>query len=248
VLNADNAWFDLFKVEARRAKARIVSFGADVGCEAQLTGFALTCQGAKVSARLHGRAIDFPIRQSGMHWGMNSLAVLLMLDALNVPLETGLSALADFAPLAGRGAERSVNIAGGAFVLIDDSYNANPVSMAAALASLAARPVAGRRIVALTDMLELGEDAGQRHADLALEVERAGVDLVFCAGPLMHALWEALPPTRRGGYAQTAAELAPEVADAMRPGDVVLVKGSNGSQASRIVEALTHVGQTGEAG
>jgi UDP-N-acetylmuramoyl-tripeptide--D-alanyl-D-alanine ligase len=131
-----------------------------------------------------------------------------------------------------------VAIPGGAFVLIDDSYNANPISMSAALRSLGARAVKGRRIVALTDMLELGADAEKRHADIASDVEAAKVDLVFCAGPLMRALWEALPPTRRGGYAETAVELAPQVARAAAPGDVVLVKGSNGSQAARVAAAL----------
>jgi UDP-N-acetylmuramoyl-tripeptide--D-alanyl-D-alanine ligase len=245
VLNADNAWFDLLKGAAERAGATIATFGADDACDAQLLDFTTTADGARIRARLHGEAFDFPIRQSGLHWGLNSLAVLLMLEALDVDRRTALSALAGFEPLAGRGAARSIAIPGGAFVLIDDSYNANPISMTAALRSLGARPAEGRRIVALTDMLELGDDAAKRHADIARDVEAAGVDLVFCAGPLMNALWEALPPTRRGGYADTAVALAPQVADAVAPGDVVLVKGSNGSQASRVVAALADASQEG---
>jgi UDP-N-acetylmuramoyl-tripeptide--D-alanyl-D-alanine ligase len=238
VLNADNAWFSLLKAAAEQAGASVATFGADAACDAQLIDFSLTDAGARVSARLRGRPLEFAIRQTGFHWGMNSLAVILMLEALGVGLDTALAALADFAPLEGRGAEKMIAIPGGAFVLIDDSYNANPISMAAAFKSLGARSVQGRRIVALTDMLELGPKAAEYHAGLAADAEAAGVDLVFCAGPLMRALWEALPPTRRGGYAQSAAELAPEVAAAMAPGDVVLVKGSNGSQASRLAAAL----------
>ena len=248
VLNADIPWFPLLQEAAERASAHIVTFGAGAGCDAQLLSFALDGAGARVSVRLHGRPLSFPIRQTGVHWGMNSLAVLLMLEALGVEQDTALAALAEFAPLEGRGAEQVITIPGGAFVLIDDSYNANPVSMAAALRSLGARPVEGRRIVALTDMLELGADAEQRHAALAGEAAAAGVDLVFCAGPLMRALWDALPPTRRGGYAPTAAQLAPEVADAVRPGDVVLVKGSNGSQAGQVAKALADVASGREAG
>ena len=121
--------------------------------------------------------------------------------------------------------------------------------MAAALRSLGARPVQGRRIVALTDMLELGADAAERHAAIAGEAEAAGVDLVFCAGPLMAALWRALPPTRRGGYAASAAALAPDVVGAVKPGDVVLVKGSNGSKAGVIAQALARLDvRPGEAG
>jgi UDP-N-acetylmuramoyl-tripeptide--D-alanyl-D-alanine ligase len=238
VLNADIAWFELLKAAAEQAGAHIATFGAAEACDAQLVAFTLTDAGARVSARLHGEALDFPIRQTGFHWGMNSLAVLLMLEALGVGRDTALTALAGFAPLEGRGAERTIAIPGGAFLLIDDSYNANPISMAAALRSLGARAVQGRRIVALTDMLELGPKAADHHAAMAAEAEAADVDLVFCAGPLMGALWEALPPTRRGGYAQTAMALAPVVADAVAPGDVVLVKGSNGSQASLVAAAL----------
>jgi UDP-N-acetylmuramoyl-tripeptide--D-alanyl-D-alanine ligase len=129
-------------------------------------------------------------------------------------------------------------VPGGTFTLVDESYNANPVSMQAALATLGARKVAGRRIVALTDMLELGPISARFHGDLATPIAAADIDLVFCAGPLMKSLWEALPPTRRGAYAQTAAELAPQVASAMRAGDVVMVKGSNGSKAGAVAAAL----------
>jgi UDP-N-acetylmuramoyl-tripeptide--D-alanyl-D-alanine ligase len=238
VLGADCAWRALLTDEAERAGARILTFGEGADCDAQLLSFTPTQTGALVSARLDGEAVSFPIRQSGAHWGPNSLAVLLMLEALGVGRELALAALADFAPLQGRGAAREVATAGGAFVLIDDSYNANPISMAAALRSLGARQVKGRRIAALTDMLELGPEAADLHAAMAREIEAAGVDLVFCAGPLMRALWDALPPTRRGAYAADAAELAPEILRAVAPGDAVLVKGSNGSQASRIAAIL----------
>ena len=238
ILNADNEWFAQLNDAATSAGARVATFGEEPDFDAQLVDFTLTDAGAVISARLHGEALRFPIRQSGFHWGLNSLSVLLMLEALGVSRDTSIQALSDFAPLEGRGAARQIAIPGGAFTLIDDSYNANPISMAAALRSLGARPAKGRRIVALTDMLELGADAAERHASLARDADLADVDLVFCAGPLMHALWVALPPTRRGGYALSAAELAPEVAGAVAPGDVVLVKGSNGSRASLIAAAL----------
>jgi UDP-N-acetylmuramoyl-tripeptide--D-alanyl-D-alanine ligase len=186
--------------------------------------------------------VRYSLLQSGVHWGPNSLCVLLMLEALGVFRQTALQALAAFAPIEGRGAERQVAIAGGAFTLIDESYNANPVSMAAALRSLGQRAVKGRRIVALTDMLELGVDSPKFHAGLAEPIDEAGVDLVFCAGPLMATLWEALPLNRRGGYAETADGLAPLVVGAARPGDAIMVKGSNGSRAGRIASALAAMG------
>lgn len=239
VLNADNRWFDLLSAEARKAGAEVRSFGSAESCDARLIDFQPQAGYAVVQARLHGKAMDFPILQTGFHWGPNSMAVLLMLEALGVDLNDSLAALGSFEPLAGRGAERNVQLAGGDFTLIDESYNANPVSMAAAFASLGARQAAGRRIVALTDMLELGAEAPAFHAGLAEPLNAAEVELVFCAGPLMKSLWDALPPTRRGGYAETAAELGPLISAAVEPGDLVMVKGSNGSRAGAVVAALT---------
>jgi UDP-N-acetylmuramoyl-tripeptide--D-alanyl-D-alanine ligase len=248
ILNADNAWFGLLRDHAAAVGARVLSFGSGEACDARLTGFTATADGARVEAQLHGRPLDFALRQSGLHWGLNSLAVLLMLEALEVELETSLAALPDFAPLAGRGATRRIAIPGGAFTLIDESYNANPVSMAAAIDSLAARQDATRRIVALTDMLELGPESRRFHAGLAAPILAAGVDLVFCAGEMMGALWEQIPSERRGGHTATAAELAPIIAGAVRPGDVVMVKGSNGSRAGTIVASLGAMFETGQAG
>jgi UDP-N-acetylmuramoyl-tripeptide--D-alanyl-D-alanine ligase len=247
VLNADNRWFDLLKAEAERAGAVIRTFGRGEACDARLIDFQAVGDHAVVQARLHGKAMDFPILQTGQHWGLNSMAVLLMLEALSVDLDDSLGALGSFEPLAGRGAEKTVRIAGGSFTLIDESYNANPISMASAIATLGARKTSGRRIVALTDMLELGPDAPRFHAALAEPLAAAEVDLVFAAGPLMKSLFDALPPTRRGAYAETAAEIAPLVARAAEPGDVVMVKGSNGSKAGLIAQALSQL-DAGERG
>ena len=191
-----------------------------------------------VKAVLKGEPIEFPLLQTGVHWGPNSLCVLLMLEALDVPRETALAALAAFAPIEGRGAEKTVRIDGGAFTLVDESYNANPVSMQAALKTLGARKVAGRRVAVLTDMLELGEGSSRFHAELAEPIARANVDVVFLAGVHMKSLWEALPPTRRGGYAEVTEKLTTALAGAIKPGDVVMVKGSNGSRAGVLAGAL----------
>lgn len=239
VLNADNPWFDLLKAEALKVGAQVRTFGLSEGCDARLIDFQGAVGHAAVQARFHGQGLDFPILQTGMHWGLNSMAVLLMLEALDVSLSDSLAALGDFEPLEGRGAEKTVRLPGGAFTLIDESYNANPVSMASAIATLGARKTAGRRIVALTDMLELGDDAPRYHAALAEPLAEAKVDLVFCAGRLMKSLWDALPPTRRGGYAETAADLAPQVVRTAEPGDLVMVKGSNGSKAGAVAAALS---------
>jgi UDP-N-acetylmuramoyl-tripeptide--D-alanyl-D-alanine ligase len=247
VLNADNRWFDFLKAEAEKVGATVWSFGEATGATARLTSFQVEGEGATVSVDLRGETFSFPIRQTGVHWGPNSLCVLLMLEALDVPRETALAALAAFAPIEGRGAEKTIRIPGGAFTLVDESYNANPVSMQAALKTLGARKVAGRRVIALTDMLELGEDSARFHAELAEPIAAANVDMVFLAGVHMKSLWEALPPTRRGGYAEVTEKLTSALAGAVQPGDVVMVKGSNGSKAGALAAALATI-DLGEQG
>ena len=165
-----------------------------------------------------------------------------MLEALGVSLDDSLAALGAFEPLAGRGAERAVRLPGGAFTLIDESYNANPLSMAAGFRTLGARPTDGRRIVVLTDMLELGEHSRALHEGLAPAIVAAGLALVHTAGPQMRLLHDALPPSLRGEWRATAAELAAEADLLVQPGDVVMVKGSNGSKASLVAAALANLG------
>ncbi len=245
VLNADNRWFELLADRAKAAGAKVMSFGSGEGCDARLIGFDVEGACATVSATLHGQPLRYGLLQTGHHWGLNSLCTLLMLEAMDVNRPTALAALAAFEPLAGRGAEKAVAKSGAAFTLIDESYNANPISMIAGFRTLGARKVAGRRIVALTDMLELGPAGPAMHASLAGPIDEAAIDLVFAAGPLMKSLWEALPATRRGGYAESAAALVPLIAQAVEPGDVVMVKGSNGSRAGVIAAALAALGSAG---
>src|SRR5205823_163055 len=128
----------------------------------------------------------------------------------------------------------------GTIVLIDESYNANPASMRAALASLGQANGPGRRIAVLGDMLELGPRGGDLHRSLA-DAALSCADLVFCCGPLMRNLWEALPASRRGNLTADSTELTPHVLAAVRPGDIVMVKGSLGSRMGAIVKALENL-------
>src|SRR5262249_23648138 len=147
----------------------------------------------------------------GAHWALNSVAALAATDLVGADVEAAAHALAHMQAVDGRGVAKSVATAFGAFTLVDDSYNANPASMAPAFAPRGARKIggAGRRIAALGDMLELGPDERAYHAGLAQPLSEAGVDLVFAAGPRMAALMEALPENRRGGYAESADALIP---------------------------------------
>ena len=245
IFNADVAFAAVLEAGARRTGGRIATFGSAAGCDARLVDFQPHDAGARVRAELFGKAVDFQLAQSGFHWGLNSLCVLLMLDALDVSLDTALAALSEFQPLAGRGQTVVVHAPGGAFTLIDESYNANPLSMAAGFRSLGAKPLpatGGRRIVVLTDMLELGDQSEALHEGLAGPIEAAGLDLVHAAGPEMKRLYDDLPGSRQGLWRETAAELAAEAAMLVGPGDIVMVKGSNGSKASLVAKALAALG------
>ncbi|WP_269514409.1 UDP-N-acetylmuramoyl-tripeptide--D-alanyl-D-alanine ligase [Brevundimonas subvibrioides] len=240
VINGDNPWVEMLHQAALRVGARVATFGSEPAHDARLIDFTPGTEGARVTAEVYGRTHVFPLRQSGFHWGLNSLAVILMLDALDVPVETALEALAHFEPLKGRGETRLVHLPKGAFTLIDESYNANPLSMKAGFLSLGAKPVerGGRRVVVLTDMLELGDQSIALHAGLATAIEAAAIDVVHAAGPQMRHLYDAISPERRGVWAGTATALADQAADLAGPGDIVMVKGSNGSKASLVAAAL----------
>jgi len=150
------------------------------------------------------------------------------------------AALGSFTPLKGRGARFALSVASGAIEVIDESYNANPASMRAALALLGSTAPrnGGRRIAVLGDMLELGEDSKSLHAALKDAVEEAKTDLVFACGRDMRALYEALPESRRGEWGENSSAIAPSVIRSLRAGDEVLVKGSLGSRMAVILDAL----------
>ena len=225
---------------AERNGANLVRFGRDAGCEARLLKFEMDENGSTAEAEILGRTIRYRIGVEGAHWALNSVAALAAADVVGADLEAAAHALERLRAFDGRGVAQRIEAPFGAFTLVDDAYNANPASMAAAFSTLAARKPGpgGRRIAALGDMLELGADERAYHAALATPIEHAGIDLVFAAGPRMSALMEALPHSRRGGYAESADTLIPIIANALRSGDIVLVKGSNGSKMSRVVAAL----------
>jgi len=239
VLNADNAWFDFLSGQARAGGALIATFGEHGHCDAQLVEHRVNGDRASIAARFHGRDILFSLSHTGRHQAINALATLLMLEALDVDLDTSLAALESFATLEGRGKVVTKPFKGGELTIVDESYNANPVSMTATLKSFGDRDKGnGRKVVVLSDMLELGPDEAELHAALAAAIEHADIDRVYLAGPLMKNLWDTLPEGLRGGYAANAADLTTVVIEDLRAGDLVMIKGSNGSKAGLIAKAL----------
>lgn len=242
VLNRDNIYFAILASRAwAHGVERVVGFGAHPEADAQLSACALSGDGSDITARIGDHIVRYQLRVPGRHWVHNSLAVLACVDALDGDLNTAAEALEQLQAPRGRGARIAVQLEDGALTVIDESYNASPASMRAAIAVLASNPTksGGRRIAILGDMLELGETAPQLHAALARDLETSGIDLVFCAGPNMNALDAALPARMRGAHADESKDLSSAVLDAVHGGDVVMVKGSLGSQMAVIVDALS---------
>lgn len=242
VINRDNPHFARLEQAAKAAGvAHIVSFGENAKADARLIKSSLQADSSTVQANILGVDVTYKLGAPGRHVVSNSLAVLAAVSLSGADLALGALALGDLEPPTGRGARTTLAMPGGSALLIDESYNANPASMRAALALLGQAQVGlrGRRIAVLGDMLELGADGQKLHAGLAQSVVENAADLVFCAGPLMRSLWEALPSERRGGYAETSAALEAELLGAVRAGDAIMVKGSLGSKMGPIVKALT---------
>jgi UDP-N-acetylmuramoyl-tripeptide--D-alanyl-D-alanine ligase len=233
IVPSDSPYSNRLIARARQAHVgRVQTFGRKAGSDAKLIAYDEREEGAVVKADICGTPVEFRIGAPGLHIAGNAVGALLAVAMAEGDVLNAAAALRSFVALKGRGEKLNA----GGVAVIDESYNANPASMAAALAVLAAAK--GRRIAVLGDMLELGADSLAHHAALVAPIDAARADLVFASGPEMRALWDSLPASRRGGYAATSAELAPLVAAAVKDGDTVLVKGSNGSKMSVIVDAL----------
>ena len=245
ILNRDNPFFaNLCERAADCGVTRVVSFGRHPEADMRLTDCSLHATCSAVHAMHRGQAIDYCLSVPGEHWVINSLAVLAAVGAVGADLVAAAGELAQLQALKGRGARIEIALPGGVFLLIDESYNANPTSMKAAFAVLGRTKLGqgGRRIAVLGDMLELGPGAPDMHAGLAAPLIEAGADLVFTCGPDMARLHEQLPAARRGAHAADSEALAPLVRDAVAPGDVVMIKGSLGSRMAPIVDAVKSLG------
>jgi UDP-N-acetylmuramoyl-tripeptide--D-alanyl-D-alanine ligase len=231
LLPVDSPYCERLRTRAKQlGVTNILTFGSAACADARLTQYDETDTGVCIRAEIFGKPVEAEIGAPGKHIAANALGALLTVAAAGGDVGTAAAALKGFQALKGRG-ER---IKAGGVEIIDESYNANPASMAAALALLAQAP--GRKVAVLGDMLEMGPEGPALHAGLKAHLGTA--DLVFLCGPLMQALADALPADRGTVYAANSKALAPLVAEAVQPGDAVLVKGSNGSRMGLVIEAI----------
>ncbi|MDF1626927.1 MAG: UDP-N-acetylmuramoylalanyl-D-glutamyl-2,6-diaminopimelate--D-alanyl-D-alanine ligase [Parvibaculaceae bacterium] len=241
VLNFDNPHFARLKARAVAAGVqRIVSFGVSDGADVHLARSALHPTCSCISAEICGQGMTYKLATPGQHVVMNSLGILGLVQAVGGDLAMAGMALASIQAPKGRGARHVVRAGDRQFLVIDESYNANPASVKAAFATLAQAHVekGAHRIAVLGDMLELGADEIQMHRDLAGAIEAAEIDRVYACGPLMRALYEVLPANHQGGYAENSEMLLPLLARKLGQGDAVMIKGSFGSRMGLVVEGL----------
>ncbi|MCR9175505.1 MAG: UDP-N-acetylmuramoyl-tripeptide--D-alanyl-D-alanine ligase [Alphaproteobacteria bacterium] len=241
VLNRDNPHFARLSDSAERLGiGRVVSFGADDQADLRLLSHETVEGGTLVTASVGGHRMSWTVGGVGAHWALNSCGVVATLFALGVDIAAALPGLAEVRAGRGRGAAVTLTTDGGRFTLLDESYNASPPAMRAALSVLSdtAPDGTGRRIAVLGDMRELGAAAEDAHAGLRDAVVTAGLDRVFLVGAEMTALRRVLPEGLVAAHGDRSEDVADAVAASVRPGDVVLVKGSLGTNMKPIVQAL----------
>ena len=239
IIPFDSPHRDRLIAAARPYAARIVTFGLEEGADVQaIETMRSEGGGTFVTARLGERELSFTVSQPGMHWVSNALAILAAVDAVGGDLALAGLALAELGGLAGRGARLTVPVGGGTALVIDESYNANPSSMRATLAVLAAEKAA-RKLAVLGEMRELGDGSDAYHAALAGPVIEAGVEQVILVGEAMAALANALEGRVEFVHVPDAAAARDRLLAILAPGDAVLIKGSNGVGLAKLVASLT---------
>jgi UDP-N-acetylmuramoyl-tripeptide--D-alanyl-D-alanine ligase len=236
----DSPHRDRLIAAAQPHAAKIVTFGLGAGADVRARDHVPASNGGTlVAAILPDGELTFTISQPGEHWVSNALAVLAAVEALGGDLAAAGLALADMPGLKGRGERHRIPVAGGEALLIDESYNANPASMAATLRTFGDQKTAGRRIAVLGAMRELGEASEEFHAGLAGPVEAAGVERAILVGKEMESLAKALGQKVKITHVPDSAAATELVRNEVRAGDTILVKGSNSIGLAALVDALT---------
>lgn len=230
LLNQDNAYFPLLVDLAKAQKLSIFSFGKQG--DFRLISYNLGPTSSTIQACIAGQNLTYTLPIPGIHWVMNSLAVLGAVFLADADVKQAAENFATLSAPPGRGQRFE-----GLFTLIDESYNANPASMQAALDVLG-KSNGRRKIAILGDMRELGNASQQYHKDLLTPLLANEINKVYCCGPYMEALFEEIPAAMQGAYALTSQDLIPFVVKDIEPGDTVMIKGSLGTRMKPIVDAL----------
>jgi UDP-N-acetylmuramoyl-tripeptide--D-alanyl-D-alanine ligase len=246
VINYDNFYFEYLNDMAfLGGAAQAFNFGAQPGADIRLLQTEASSEGLEVTASIQGRKVNYTLPAHGRHWAYNSLAIIGVILALDLEVEKAIKAFAGIQPVEGRGKHHKIAFGKGALHVIDESYNAGPVSMRCAIEVLGQlQPVeGGRRIAVLGDMLELGKATEDYHRELADILKANAVDLVFTSGANMQLLYQSLDSAMQGAHNDDVRNLAEIVRTRVQAGDIIMIKGSRGQRQLRgrmyaVVETL----------
>lgn len=241
IINRDTPTYPTLLSEAKKNdQHHVLTFGAHIDSDVRMMSIMMNQKSCTVHAEIKGQSIEYSLNTTAQHLAFNSLSVLGAVHALGGDLQKAAQALSQFTPLSGRGNQTTIRLNGGSFLLIDESYNASPIAVKAALSVLGSTPKHehGRRIFVFGDMGELGEDAQRIHVELAPLIENEKVDLFFSCGQISEALFKAIPETKRGQHTTSSEDLARIITSQISVGDIVMVKGSRSMKMERVVKAL----------
>lgn len=237
VLNRDDPYFEILSSAALQRQAEIVSFGQNEAADIRLTDLDIGKSESRASISYMGETYELMIPAVGAHWLQNAAAALAVAVNANVSMDAAISALAGYIIPSGRGVAFDAVIDGKNIRILDESYNANPTSMRAAISS-AAQQADGRWLAVLGDMYELGKDELDLHASLAVDLEKANVSRVIFTGECMRALRGALKRELRGLWVQNSEQAFEALRSEIESGDTVLIKGSNASGLGDLVRLI----------
>ncbi len=239
ILNADNEFYEFLFRKARARKLRTISFGESTNADIRLLEHKDKLKKSFVHASIMGREIGFDISARGKHMAFNALAALAAVDAAGLNIEEAAASLSSFSASAGRGQISHVEIDGKTITLLDDSYNASPLSMRVALENLGAIETKGRRVAVIGDMLELGDKSLALHLALEADILRNQIAKVFTVGENSKQLLERLPKNIQGTAFADVAEIIQNLSSELKNDDVVLIKSSHGTGLYKLAEKLT---------
>jgi len=242
ILNADDPYFAVLKQKAEDKGAQVLSVGYAKDADFQISDLVLKPSDLSATLNFQGESHPMTVGLAGEHWAFNAACAVAVAVTAGVPTDVALKGLEQLKPIAGRGEVLSLDLDGKAVTLIDESYNANPESMRAAIAVLGGTQseaqTSGRKLAVLGDMYELGKDELDLHAKLAAPLEAAGVDRIIVTGECMLALRGAVPRAMRGAWVRDWRQAYEALLEEIEDGDTVLVKGSNATGLGRLVNSL----------
>ena len=237
VLNADDAQYQFLADTALSAGLkRVIRFGSTDKSDFRLLSAISNETNTHVTAEWHGEKLHYNLNFIGTHFALNSLAVLAAVDAMGASVEQAVQDLENQQPLSGRGQVYDLHWQNKIIHIIDDAYNANPVSMKAGILALGLRH--GRKIAVLGDMLELGEKSYEMHLDILPLLEQNDINKLYAVGPLMSQAFDLVSPSLQGKKALSAIDLADTLRQDLQDGDWVLFKASHGTRLDLLIQKL----------